>query len=139
MEKTTIGIRSGRVAVSLLLLTSIVGVVGASSANANVGFGHLFYNGAVVRTVVPPAAATQGLDNFYVVTNGASGQLAIASVAPGNPNYHGGQWKVFLVTFNSGVTPSLLTSQQAVLDAEAAGLVTVTANPAADFLCPIQP
>ncbi len=107
---------------------------------ATPGFGHLYFNGTIVRTVVPPAAfPNTGLDNFYKVTNGASGQLGIASVAPGSAGYHGGHWKVFLVAFNSGVTPVLLTSEQAVLSAQSAGTVTVTRNASADFLCPVQP
>ena len=107
---------------------------------AEPGRGNLFYNGAVVRTVVPPAAfPNPGIDNFYKVTNGASGQLGIASVAPGSTNYHGGHWKVFTVTFENGVTPFLLTSEAAVVSAQTAGMATVTRVASADFLCPIQP
>ena len=107
---------------------------------ATPGFGNLYYNGNIVRTVVPPAAfPNTGIDNFYKVTNGATGQLGIASVAPGADGYHGGHWKVFLVTFNHGATPMLLTSQVAVLAAQSAGTVTVTRNASADFLCPVQP
>ena len=107
---------------------------------AKPGFGNLYYNGTIVRTVVPPSAfPNEGRDNFYKVTNGASGQLGIAAVAPGSGDYHGGHWKVFTVTFHSGVSPVLLTSEQAVLSAQNAGMVTVTRNAAADFLCPVQP
>jgi len=104
------------------------------------GFGNLYYNGTIVRTVVPLAAfPNEGRDNFYKVTNGATGQLGIVAVAPGSSNYHGGHWKVFTVTFNSEITPVLLTSEQAVLSAQNAGTVTVTRDAAADFLCPVQP
>src|SRR2546427_13249866 len=107
---------------------------------ASPGFGTLYYNGTIVRTVVPPAAfPNEGQDNFYKVTNGATGQLGIVAVAPGSPGYNGGHWKVFTVTFSSEITPVLLTSEQAVLSAQNAGMVTVTRNAAADFLCPVQP
>jgi len=107
---------------------------------ATPGFGSLFYNGAIVRTIVPPAAfPNTGIDNFYKVTNGVTGQLGIASVAPGADGYHGGHWKVFIVTFNPEATPVLLTSQAAVLAAQSAGIVTLTRNASADFLCPVQP
>jgi hypothetical protein len=107
---------------------------------ATPGFGNLYYNGIIVGTVVPPASfPNTGIDNFYKVTNGATGQLGIASVAPGADGYHGGHWKVFLVTFNPDATPVLLTSQAAVLAAQSAGTVTVTRNASADFLCPVQP
>ncbi len=107
---------------------------------AQPGFGNLYYNGGIVRTVVPPAAFPNGgQDNFYKVTNGVSGQLGIAGVAPASPDYHGGHWKVFVVAFKGGVSPILLTSEQAVHATQNAGLVTVTRNAAADFLCPVQP
>lgn len=112
--------------------------VGAAFA-AKPGFGSLYYNDTIVRTVVPPSSfPNEGMDNFYKVTNGAEGQLGIAAVAPGDINYHGGQWKVFKVTFNDGVTPYLLTSEQAVQAAEDAGDVTVIRAADEDFLCPVQ-
>src|SRR5713101_8102270 len=124
---------------AIALLSSILAVPLSASFAAQPGFGNLYYNGTIVRTVVPPAEfPNQGIDNFYKLTNGASGQLGIASVAPGNPSYHGGHWIKNLVTFNSGVTPYLLTSEAAVLAAAAAGDVTVQYN-AGTFLCPIQP
>jgi hypothetical protein len=112
----------------------------ATSTSAEVGFGHLFYNDNIVRTVVTPVTIpNEGTDNFYKVTNGATGQLGITGVAPGADGYHGGHWKVFVVTFNTGVTPFLLKSQAEVLTAQSANQVTVTRNGPADFLCPVQP
>lgn len=122
---------------SALAIAAVLPVTSAFGATP--GFGSLYFNGTVVGTVVPPAAfPNQGLDNFYEVAHGATGQFGIASVAPGSAGYHGGHWKVFSVTFNSGITPILLTSEQAVLAAQNNGMVTVTRNAAADFLCPIQ-
>ena len=107
---------------------------------AKPSFGKLYYNGNIVRTVVVPSAfPNEGRDNFYKVTNGVASQLGIAGAAPGSGDYHGGAWKVFTVTFKEGVTPFLLTSANAVLNAQGAGMVTVTRNAAADFRCPIQP
>ena len=123
---------------SALAIALVLPVTSAFAATP--GFSNLYYNGTIVRTVVPPAAfPNEGKDNFYKVTNGATGQLGIAAVAPGSSDYHGGHWKVFTVTFGSGVTPVLLTSEQAVLSAQNTGMVTVTRNAAADFLCPVQP
>ena len=123
---------------SALVIALVLPVTPAFAATP--GFGNLYYNGTIVRTVVPPAAfPNEGRDNFYKVTNGAAGQLGIVAVAPGSSGYHGGHWKVFTVTFNSEITPVLLTSEQAVLSAQSAGMVTVTRNAAADFLCPVQP
>ena len=80
-----------------------------------------------------------GTDPFYEVANGVAGQLGIAGVAPGDGPYHGGSWEVFQVTFNQGVTPYILTSDEAVFAAEAAGDVAVSRDTAADFRCPVQP
>ena len=122
---------------SALVIALVLPVTSAFAATP--GLGHLYFNGTIVRTVVPPAAfPNEGRDNFYKVTNGATGQLGIVAVAPGSAGYHGGHWKVFTVTFGSEITPVLLTSEQAVLSAQSAGMVTVTRNAAADFLCPVQ-
>ena len=115
---------------------ALMAIPAGSAFAATPGFGMLFYDGEIVRTVVPPSEIKKGLDDFYVVTNPADGQLGIASVAPGDRNYHGGHWIVNEVTFI--VAPYLLDSEQAVLDAETAGDVSIDRNVAA-FLCPIQP
>jgi hypothetical protein len=100
----------------------------------------LYHDGEIVRTVVPPSRLPHGgSDPFYSVTNGVEGQLGIAGVAPGDGPYHGGAWAMNLVTFNDGVAPYLLTSDEDVFAAEAAGDVTVVRTPDADFRCPIQP
>jgi hypothetical protein len=126
-----------RIAIAAVVV--VVAAVMAGPGMATTGKGFLFHDGAVVGTVVVPAhvAPGSGSDPFFNVTNGADGQLGIAAVAPGDGPYHGGDWQVWLVTFNSGVTPYLLTSDEAVFAAEAAGDVTVTRAPDADFRCPI--
>jgi hypothetical protein len=103
-------------------------------------FGKLYYDGDMVRTVIPPASMPfQGRDNLYPIMGGVQGQLAVAAVAPGNPDYHGGQWAVHLVEWDTEIEPSLLTSEADVLDAALAGDVTITRLPGNDFKCPIQP
>lgn len=128
--------RTAVVAAALSLALVIV----AGPASASAGKGLLFHDGGMIRTVVVSSPVPGGgTDPFYVVTNGTGGQLGIAGVAPGDGPYHGGAWEVFTVTFNAGVVPYLLTSDEAVFAAEAAGDVTVTRNAAADFRCPVQP
>jgi hypothetical protein len=126
-----------------LLLTALFAaaavLVVTVPATATTSKGQLFHDGAVVGTVVTPApiAAGSGTDPFYEVTNGAAGQLGIAGVAPGDGAYDGGSWQVHLVTFKPGVTPYLLTSDEAVMAAAQAGDVTVTRASDADFRCPV--
>ena len=127
------------VALLSIALSVLIIPAHATSTSAEVGFGHLFYNDTIVRTVVVPAALPNGgIDNFYEVTNGASGQLGITAVAPGSADYHGGAWKVFHVTFISG-SPVLLRSASEVLTAQAAHSVTVVRVGSEDFRCPVQP
>jgi hypothetical protein len=128
-----------RLKIAIVAATAVAALVVAIPATATTGKGFLFHDGAVVGTVVVPAhvPAGSGSDPFYNVTNGAAGQLGIAGVAPGDGPYHGGDWQVWLVTFNDGVSPYLLTSDEAVAAAQAAGDVAVTRAPAADFRCPI--
>jgi len=120
-------------------LIAAAALLGAGTVGAAVSHGQLFHDGSVVGTVVTPApiAPGSGTDPFYKVTNGVSDQLGIAGVAPGDGPYHGGSWQVYLVTFNPGVTPYLLTSDEAVAAAQTAGDVTVTRSADADFRCPV--
>jgi hypothetical protein len=120
------------------VLATLAMVAGAVPASATAGKGNLFHDGTVVGTVVPPVAIPgAGTDPFYMVTNGAAGQLGITGVAPGDGPYHGGAWEVFSVTFAPGVTPYLLRSDEAVFAARAAGDVAVVRNAGADFRCPV--
>ncbi len=125
--------------ITIACAAAVTAFVVAAPAMATSSTGSLFHDGAVVGTVVVPAnvAPGSGSDPFYKVTNAATGQLGIAGVAPGDGPYHGGDWQVWLVTFNDGVTPYLLTSDEAVAAAQGAGDVTVTRAPEADFRCPI--
>jgi hypothetical protein len=126
--------------IATLVLTGVTVLGLALPASAKTTKSTLFHEGDVVRTIVNPSRLPHGgTDPFYSVTNGAEGQLGIAGVAPGDGPYHGGAWAVNTVTFNGGITPYLLTSDEAVFAAEAAGDVTVTRVPEADFRCPIQP
>ena len=122
----------------LALVMLVLAVTPTFAKGPKVGFGSLYYEGEVVRTVVPPAAMPkEGIDPIYPIMEGAEGQLPVAAVAPGDRDYHGGKWAVNVVTWNTA--PYLLTSEADVLDAEARGDVTVTRVPEADFKCPVQP
>jgi hypothetical protein len=103
-------------------------------ADTPVHFGEIWLNGALVRTLLPPSPlAMEGTAPFYMVP----GTGGVAGAGPGDADYRGGAWKVYVVTWNTAVRP--LTSQTAILAAQAAGDITITRNAAADFRCPIQP
>lgn len=125
--------RRGIVAAAVAVI-AVLALAGPASAQA--GKGSLFLDGDTVGTTVVPAPLPKGgTDPFFMVTNGVDGQLGIAGVGPGQPGYTGGDWAVHRVTFT--VAPYLLTSDEAVAAAEAAGDVTVTRDASADFRCPI--
>jgi hypothetical protein len=128
-----------RVLLTTALLVAVIATSGmAQSDRSHVTFGKLYYDGMVVRTLVPPAATpNQGIDNLYAVMGGAEGQLGVAGVGPGAPGYHGGLWAVYAVTWNT--TPYLLTSEAEVLAAASKGDVTVTRVPENDVRCPVRP
>ncbi len=94
----------------------------------------IWLDGAMVRTILPPAASPQeGTDPFYMVP----GTGGVAAAGPGDAGYHGGHWQVYIVSWNVAQYP--LTSVDAILTAEAAGDITITRAAELDFLCPIQP
>ena len=129
-----------RLTTSLFIVLAALLVAGPSLTQAAPPAGRLYLDGEIVRTHVVPARLPHGGSNpLYMVTNGVSDQLGVATYGPGSPNYAGGAWAVNTVTFNSGVTPYLLTSADEVLAAEAAGNVTITRVPEMDNRCPINP
>lgn len=94
----------------------------------------IWLDGAQVRTILPPAATPQvGTDPFYMVP----GTGGVAAVGPGSAGYHGGHWKVYLVSWNVAQYP--LTSAAAIATAQTAGDIAITRAANLDFLCPIQP
>jgi len=132
-----------RIALIAVVVPAIMMAMLASAQAGQPGFvfpgSCCYYNGEVVRTVVPSAAFPNvGIDPFYAITNGVTDQKGVVAVAPGADGYHGGHWAFNAVSFNAGVTPYLLTSAGAVLAAAAAGDVSITRDPTMDFLCPIQ-
>lgn len=106
-----------------------------STTPQGAGFGRLYHDGTVVRTVLTPTSQPgKGIDPIYPIVGGVDGQLPVTAAAPGD-SYHGGRWAVNVVTWD--VAPYLLTSDEDVLAAAEAGHVTITRMPGADFVCPV--
>jgi hypothetical protein len=119
-----------------VLAAALVVALLAGPAGATAGKGFLYVDGELFGTTVPPSPLPHGgNDPLFNVTNGVEGQFGVAGVGPGQPGYNGGAWAVHQVTFT--VTPYLLTSDEEVAAAEAAGDVTVMRDPTADFRCPV--
>ena len=79
-----------------------------------------------VPLLAAATAAEGGTSQLYTFTNGADGQYPVMSSVPNNEDYSPA-WQVHNVTFNGSAT--VLDSAQAVLDAQAAGDVTIEAQP----------
>jgi len=78
----------------------------------------------------------QSFDNLYRFENG---QPAVAEAAPGDPDYNGGRWIAFDVTWN--ISPVPVTSYDQLMALENNGDVTITPTPEEDryFQCPLLP
>ncbi len=84
-------------------------------------------NGLVFVPLLASALAVENATSpVYTFANGAAEQLPVLSTVPSAEDYNPA-WQVNVVTFNG--TPTLLDSQQAILDAEANGDITVEAMP----------
>jgi hypothetical protein len=127
-----------RTLIALVATLAVLGSTVGQTDAARPGFGELYYDGTIVRTVVPPAAMPkQGRDNLYAIMGGVPDQLPVVAVAPGDRDYHGGQWAFHSVTWN--VAAYLLTSEEEVLAAADTGDVTITRVEDNDFKCPVLP
>src|SRR5262245_44549749 len=122
--------------IAMLLLVLAFSSTAAQAAPRT--FGQLYHDGEILRTFGLPAATPHGgRDPLFEFTNGVDGQLSVTTFAPGDVGYHGGLWAVYKVTFSGA--PSLLTSDEAIAAAEAAGTVRVTRAADEDFRCPVLP
>lgn len=124
---------------SIALLAFIVLQAGAVLAKPS-RTGQLYYNGEVVRTLVPSGKPLkeEGSDPLYVFPNPEGEgtlQYSVTRYAPGDKEYRGGHWAVWLVSWN--VEPQDLTSYDEVADAIESGDISVTRSPENDVLCPV--
>jgi hypothetical protein len=133
------------IALTMILAASFVAlpvssVLAIPPAHSNAGgrnFGTLWYDGIQVRTFVPNGKPLKnpGTDPLYAFPNNE--QASITKYAPGDPEYMGGHWQVYLVTWN--VAPYLLESYDELMTAYGAGDVSIIREPSADVLCPVMP
>jgi hypothetical protein len=72
---------------------------------------------------------------IWTITNGVDGQSNIVDTVPGRPDYSP-LWQVNKVTWKAGVTPRLLTSADAVKQAQQAGDVSIVKT-ATVVNCPV--
>jgi hypothetical protein len=78
-------------------------------------------------------ARDDGTDEFFLVTNGASGQVPVLGSPPGDADYSP-IWRLVRVTWKAGATKKLLTSED---DIDAQGENITEEETAIRFNCPV--
>ncbi|MEO8274280.1 MAG: hypothetical protein ABI620_09460 [Chloroflexota bacterium] len=125
---------AGASAVALLASIGASGVL--AGGPPTLGF---YVDGVQYRTVGTPTdffgtgAPESSFDKIYAL---GSGLVNVAEAKPGDRDFNGGRWMVLPVTWAQDVTPVQYTYDWQILQAAAAGDLTIGA-PVKEFLCPV--
>lgn len=136
MKKLFVAVLVTALAASFLALqvSAVLAVPPSHSHAGGRGFGALWYDGYQVATLVPSGKPIKNpSDPLYAFPN----QDSVIQYAPGDPEFNGGHWKVYSVTWN--VAPYLIESYDELMTSWGAGDVSIVRNPSADVLCPVLP
>lgn len=143
--------------ITLLFSAVVAGLPSAAAGGANpVRSGAIWVDGELYGTVLTPTtlpgnAPAESFDVIYLFDDSViSGQRSVAESAPGDRDYNGGRWMVFLVTFtdqglavhdadNDGVVDFELTNDADVMAHEGFGHFTISEDPVRLFACPLTP
>jgi len=126
---------------ALVIVLLIVAAVPAFAAGPNFGSA-IFADDQTWGTKgtadlpAPNGHNNQSFDGLFKFETGVEGQLAVAEAAPTNPNYNGGRWAEYTVSWIG--TPELVTSYAQLMDLEDAGMVSISAT-GNYFQCPLLP
>ena len=130
--------RIASAAAAVTLLASI----GASGVLAGGPPSLAFYIDDVrYRTVGTPTdffgtgAPESTYDKIYNLGTG----INVAEAKPGDRDFNGGRWLVYVVTWAAGVTPVQYTNVEQIYAAEEAGLLTINPDPVKAFFCNVAP
>ena len=135
-------------AAAIALVTAGTALAGGSGGVTGPAF---YVNGVLYRTVNTPTdlthtgAPAHSFDTIYALT----GQLNVATAAPGDPGYNGGRWMVHGIAYNtswaatvaahdtngSGDLDSAAEVQAALADAGAGGATDT--GVVKEFVCPV--
>lgn len=74
-------------------------------------------------------------DKIYNLGTGTN----VAEAKPGDRDYNGGRWQVYVVSWSPGVTPVQYTNDADIVAAQDAGMLTIGSAPVKEFLCPVIP
>ena len=95
----------------------------------------LYYQDELIRSVATPAAIPgRGVDPLYVFPG--TGCTPVAQYAPGDTEYSGGRWAIYVVSGLDADSDGCITNAADILADES---LSLERNSAADFVCPLQP
>ena len=135
-SKLARGITAGASAIALLASIGASGVLAGGPPSL------AFYVDDVrYETVGTPTdffgtgAPDSTFDKIYNLGTG----INVADAKPGDTDFNGGRWQVYVVTWAQGVTPVQYTNDRQILQAQADGLLTIGAAPVKEFFCSVSP
>lgn len=123
--------------VGIAVLGLVAPTFGASAATPPQAAGRIYADNqlwATFGTANLPPGPTGSFDQLYAFPG--TNLIEVSDAGPGSPLYNGGRWEVHDVTFAPGMMPVQYTNAQAILDAAAAGQLTIS-GPVKYFDCPL--
>jgi hypothetical protein len=129
-------VTAGASAVALLASIGASGVL--AGGPPSLGF---YVDDVRYRTVGTPTdffgtgAPDHSFDKIYNLGTG----INVAEAKPGDRDFNGGRWQVYVVTWAAGVTPVQYTNDGQILQAQADGLLTIGSAPVKEFFCNVAP
>ena len=137
--------RSRTLSRRIAAIASAVGLVASIGAGTALAGGppklSFYIDDVRYRTVGTPTdfTGTGAPDFTYDKIYNLGTGINVADAKPGDTDFNGGRWAVYAVTWSAGVTPVQYTNDQQILDAQAAGLLTISATPVKLFFCNVAP
>ena len=132
----------GRRALSAVAAVTLLASMGASGVLAGgpptLGF---YVDDVRYRTVGTPTdffgtgAPESSYDKIFNLGTG----INVAEAKPGDRDFNGGRWLVYVVTWANGVTPVQYTNVEQIYAAADAGLLTINPDPVKAFFCNVAP
>jgi hypothetical protein len=121
-----------------LLLVSVGASTVAAAGPPSLAF---YIDDVRYRTIATPTdfsgtgAPASSFDKIYAL---GAGLINVAEAGPGDPDFNGGRWAVYPVTWAAGVTPMQATNDGQILAWAQAGMLTIASQPVREFECTVN-
>jgi len=130
--------KRGIVAVFVVALLGAAFLVNVAAAKApEPAAGRIYGDDVLWATFVPTSLQAGPEDSFNrLYAFPGTGLTSVTNSLPGDPDYRGGRWQVFAVSF-TGIEPTQFTNDAEVLAAAAAAGQVSISGPVSYVLCPL--